>query len=90
MTAGRLRDPRRESPDGVELRVTVLEVQFQEMGRRIDMHIETTNRLIERLDTRADRTDVMFGRLIGALIVIQALVILLAPAIRNAFGLAPS
>ena len=70
--------------------MSVLESQFSDMGRRIDAHIATTNRLIDKLDERADRTDVLFGRLIGALIVIQALVVLLAPTIRVMFGLAAS
>lgn len=71
-------------------RVSVLESQFAEMGRRIDSHIATTNRLIERLDERADRTDVLFGRLIGALIIVQALIILFSPTIRQMFGLVPA
>ena len=67
--------------------MSVLESQFSDMGRRIDAHIATTNRLIDKLDERADRTDVLFGRLIGALIVIQALMVVLAPSIRSMFGL---
>ena len=81
---------RRRTSDALGTRVSVLESQFSDMGRRIDAHIATTNRLIDKLDERADRTDVLFGRLIGALIVIQALVVLLAPTIRVMFGLAAS
>jgi hypothetical protein len=71
----------------VERRVTILEAQFSALGRRIDEHIATTNKLIERLDERADRADVLQARLVGGLVVAQFLAILFAPALRSALGL---
>jgi hypothetical protein len=73
--------------DDVVRRVTILETQFSALGRRIDEHIDKTNKLIERLDERADRADILQARLLGGLIVAQFLAILFAPALRAALGL---
>lgn len=78
---------RRRADDDVERRVTILETQFAALGRRIDEHIEVTNRLISKLDERADRADVLQARLLGGLIMAQFLAILVAPALRAALGL---
>lgn len=67
--------------------MTILEQQFASLGKRIDAHIETTNRLIDRLDERADKSDILQARMIGGLVVAQFLAILFAPALRAALGL---
>lgn len=67
--------------------MTVLETQFAALGRRIDEHIDVTNKLIDRLDARADRSDIFQARMLGALVVAQFMAILFAPALRAALGL---
>jgi hypothetical protein len=81
-------DFRRRPADGMGVRVSVLENELRSMGKRLEAHMASTNQLISRLDERADKHDVMFARLIGALIVVQALVILFAPTIRAVLGVA--
>jgi CII-binding regulator of phage lambda lysogenization HflD len=78
-------DFRRRRPSDMGTRVTVLERQVDQTTRLLDRVAEK----VEKLDSRLDQHDVMFARLIGALIVIQALVILFAPTIRAVLGVAP-
>lgn len=72
----------------MDRRLTTMEVQLLGMARTLDAHIERTNTLIERLDSRADRQDVFTARLVGGLVVAQFLAILFAPVIRASLGLA--
>lgn len=71
----------------MDRRLTTVEIQMLNLGNKLDTHITATNRLIDKLDERADRTDVFIARLIGGLIVAQFLAILLAPVIRASLGL---
>lgn len=71
----------------MDRRLTTIEVQMVHLATELDRHISATNRLIERLDHRADRADVFTARLVGGLVVAQFLAILFAPVIRSAFGL---
>lgn len=85
-------EPRRASE--MDRRMTTMEVQLLNMGRRMDEHIvqsslsdERTAVAIAHLDHRQDRSDIFTARLIGGLLVAQFLVILIAPAVRTAIGL---
>ena len=71
----------------MDRRMTTMEVQLLNMTTKMDMHIEQTRHMIDRLDQRQDRADVVMARLIGGLIVAQFLAILFAPVIRSALGL---
>lgn len=71
----------------MDRRLTTIETQMVNLATKLDAHVEASNRLIERLDARADRTDVLMARLIGGLIVAQFLAILFAPVIRTSLGL---
>lgn len=71
----------------MDRRLTTIEVQLLNMGTKLDKHIESTQTLIERLDTRQDKADVFTARLVGGLVVAQFLAILFAPVIRASLGL---
>ena len=71
----------------MDRRTTTLEVQMVNLNRELQNHIQQTNRMIEKLDDRSDRHELLMARLIGGLIVAQFLAILFAPVIRSAFGL---
>lgn len=77
------------SADEMDRRMTTVEVQMLNLTTKLDAHVGATNRLIDRLDARADKADVVMARMIGGLIVAQFLAILLAPALRAALGLTP-
>jgi hypothetical protein len=72
----------------MDRRMTVMEQQLLNMGRRLDEHMVSTNRMIEKIDDKQDRADLMMARMVGGLIVAQFLAILLGPALRAALGLA--
>ncbi len=71
----------------MDRRTTTLEVQMVNLARELQKHMDQTNRMIEKLDDRSDRHELLMARLIGGLIVAQFLAILFAPVIRTAFGL---
>ena len=81
----------------MDRRLTTVESQLLNVVARLDEHItlERAERkdlmtLMDRLDARQDKNDVLMARFIGGLIVAQFLAILFAPVIRAALGLAGS
>jgi hypothetical protein len=85
MTQERRRYSGDRSAVEMDRRMTTLEQQVISISNTL----QRTNDLIDKLDHRQDRTDILQARMIGGLIVAQFLAILFAPAIRAAFGLAP-
>lgn len=75
------------SASEMDRRVTTIEVQMVNLATKMDSHIVLQSRLMERLDERADRSDVFIARLVGGLVVAQFLAILFAPVIRASLGL---
>ncbi len=71
----------------MDRRLTTIEVQMLNLSKTLESHMVQTTRMIEKLDDRSDRHEILMSRLIGGLIVAQFLAILFAPVIRNAFGL---
>lgn len=71
----------------MDRRLTTIEVQMVNLASKLDGHVISTNRLIDKLDSRADKSDILMARMIGGLIVAQFLAILFAPALRAALGL---
>jgi hypothetical protein len=71
----------------MDRRLTTIEVQIINLGTKLNDHMTQTNRMIEKLDDKSDRHELMMARLIGGLILAQFLAILFAPVIRSAFGL---
>lgn len=90
-------DPRRRRADqSLGYRVTVLEGEMQAFVRRFDEQLrmqERTNDRLEmlarKLDDRADRQDVMFARLLGAVSVLVVAGQLAAPVVLRALGFQP-
>lgn len=75
------------SASEMDRRLTTMEVQLMHVATKLDEHVQTSARIVERLDSRQDRADIVMARLIGGLIVAQFLAILFAPVIRGALGL---
>lgn len=75
------------SADEMDRRLTTVEVQMVNLVTKLDAHVSATNRLIDKLDARADQSDVFMARLVGGLVVAQFLAILFAPVIRASLGL---
>ena len=71
----------------MDRRMTTMEVQLLNMSTKLDLHIEQTRHMIDRLDQRQDKSDIFMARLVGGLVVAQFLAILFAPVIRAALGL---
>ena len=78
---------RRVSDLPLEIRVTVIETQLLALGGRFDAYASKSEQLIEKLDSRADRQDIMMARLLAGISVIMVLAQLLAPVLRRFFGL---
>jgi hypothetical protein len=83
-------EPRR----GLDSRVSVLEAEFRNMGRRMDAHLVDSTvvhdrlaTLIDRLDARADGQDLKIGRIGGAIALAVFLATLAAPVIVRVLGL---
>lgn len=77
-----------------ETRLTVIEVEQRNFGRRFDEHLVASGaihadlqRLIGELDRRADRQDVMTARLLAGLAVLMVIGQVVAPAIARMIGL---
>lgn len=64
-------------------RVTVVEVEVDGLVT----HAERSDRLIEKLDARADRQDIMLTRLLAGLAVLMFLGQLAAPVVLRLLGL---
>jgi len=87
-------DFRRRASDNTSHRLTVLEVELRELGRRMDAHLLDAGRthdqlsaLIERLDTRADGVDRRFAWIAGAIGITMVAGQVFGPTIARALGL---
>jgi len=67
--------------------MTVVEVELLNLGRRFQRHVDRTETLLEKLDARMDRTDVLMARLLAGISVLIFLGQLLAPAVGRLLGL---
>jgi len=74
--------------------MTVVEVEMRGLARRFDDHLVAEERsrmaqlaLITKLDERADRSDVVFARLLGSVAVLVTLGQIISPLILKALGL---
>lgn len=87
---------RRTSDESLGYRVTVLEGEMQSFVRRFDEQIRAQERtnsrlevLAQKLDERADRQDVMFARLLGAVGVLVVVGQFAAPLVLRTLGFEP-
>jgi hypothetical protein len=87
---------RRRADESLGYRVTVLEGEMQSFIRRFDEQLrmqERTNERLEalarKLDDRADRQDVMFARLLGAVSVLVVVGQFAAPVVLRSLGFEP-
>lgn len=79
--------PRRRNSDADDAtRLTVLEVQMENLGKRFERHVVKSDQLLEKLDARADKQDVMIARLLAGLAVLMFLGQLAAPIVLKLLG----
>ncbi len=71
----------------MDRRLTAVEVQMVNLTTTLDRHVRDASRMLEKLDDKTDKQELMMARLIGGLIVAQFLAILFAPALRAALGI---
>ena len=77
-------DPHRRASDyPVDTRIAVLEVEVRSLKKIADK----TTQLIEKLDQRADKTDVNMARLLAGLAVLTVIGQIVAPFVLDLFGL---
>lgn len=85
---GRPNYGRRVSDSDHGTRLTVLEIGLGNLEQRFDRHMKRTYDLIEKLDGRADRQDIMFARLLAGLAVLMVIGQIIAPPIvKILFGI---
>lgn len=79
---------RRRSDASMDRRVTVLERDFAHLVSRMDVHLTASNELhrdaralINKLDERADRADIMFARIIAVVAVLVTVANFVAPLV---------
>lgn len=80
---------RRSSDHPVGERMTVVEIQLINLGKRFEEHVDKSDQLIEKLDNRADRQDIMLARLLAGVAIAMFLSQLLTPVILRSIGLHP-
>ena len=72
---------------GMGDRVTTLEVELVNLGRRFERHVDSSDRLLEKLDARMDRNDIVVARLLAGISILVFLGQVFAPVVRRALGL---
>jgi len=87
-------DLRRRASDHTSHRLTVVEVELRELGRRMDAHLvdagkvhDQLSELIGKLDSRADSVDRRFAWITGAIGVTMIAGQVFGPAIARLLGL---
>lgn len=83
---GRARFSRRTSDVDHGTRLTVIEVQMENLGRRFERHVIKSDQLLEKLDQRADRQDIALARLLAGIAVLMFLGQLAAPVVLKLLG----
>jgi hypothetical protein len=93
MTDDSMRRSRYSSTEDAVLRVVRLEEQFRALVQRMDAHIADSARLhsevgalLQKLDARADRNDLMLARLMTGVSIAVVVAQLIAPYILHALG----
>jgi len=87
-------DLRRRASDHTAHRLTVVEIELRELGRRMDAHLveaakthDQLSALVTKLDDRADGVDKRFAWIAGAIGVTMVAGQVFGPAIARLLGL---
>jgi hypothetical protein len=67
--------------------VTVIEVELLNLGKRFERHTTKSDQLLEKLDQRADKQELVMARLLAGLAVLMFLGQVLAPVVGRLLGL---
>lgn len=59
---------------------------MENLGKRFERHVIKSDQLLEKLDQRADRSDIMFARLLAGLAVLMFLGQIAAPIVLKLIG----